>query len=176
MSTPIAIEGYLTEAKLACALKAIFSKQWIGTQFSSGATRHRWDIAFREGDRLTVVEYDGDEHYGHSMKIKADRTKDDIASAAGFRVVRFPYWVQLDRLILEHWFNATVEIQQSFPHAFITTKIFPASFCELGIARFVSELNALPMTIRANSAHWAYSLKPRDRATTGLGAYKVGKH
>jgi hypothetical protein len=97
---------------------------------------------------LTVVEYDGDEHYRHSMKIKADRTKDDIASAAGFRVVRFPYWVQLDRLILEHWFNATVEIQQSFPHGFITTKIFPASFCELGIARFVSELNALPMTIR----------------------------
>jgi hypothetical protein len=40
------------------------------------------------------------------------------------------------------------EIEQSFPHGFITTKLFPASFCELGIERFRDELLALPDSVR----------------------------
>lgn len=148
MSTLVVIDGYLTEPKLASALKAIFGAEWLGTQFSFGTTRHRWDVAFRRGDSITVVEYDGDEHYRHSMKIKADRVKDEVARMAGFEVVRFPYWVQLDSLTLRHYFGVTAEIQQSFPHGFITTKIFPASFCELGVARFIAELNSLPAAVQ----------------------------
>jgi hypothetical protein len=37
---------------------------------------------------------------------------------------------------------------QTFPHGFITTKLFPASFCELGIERFKSDLYALPAQVR----------------------------
>jgi hypothetical protein len=52
---------------------------------------------------VTVVEYDGDEHYRHSLKMKADRAKDEIARNQGCRVVRFPYWIQLDNLTLHHY-------------------------------------------------------------------------
>ena len=45
--------------------------------------------------------------------------------------MRFPYWVQLDSTTLWHYFGLEAEIEQSFPHGFITTKLFPASFCVL---------------------------------------------
>lgn len=110
--------------------------------------RQRWDMSLRIGGEIFVVEYDGDEHYRNSMKIKSDRAKDEAAHALGWRVVRFPYWVQLDSLILKHYFGLEALIDQSFPHGFITTKLFPASFCELGIERFRAELLALPGTVR----------------------------
>jgi hypothetical protein len=40
--------------------------------------------------RITVVEYDGDEHYRHSIKIKGDRVKDENAQSLGLQMVRFP--------------------------------------------------------------------------------------
>ena len=55
--------------------------------------------------------------------------------------MRFPYWVQLDNFTLKHYFDLDAKIEQSFPHGFITTKLFPASFCELGIKRFRAEID-----------------------------------
>jgi hypothetical protein len=95
-----------------------------------------------------LVEYDGPEHYRDSVKIRADRQKDDLAAANGMRLVRVPYWVQLDRMMARHWFGLEADIEQSFPHGFITTKLFPASFCEFGVMRFRRELEALPAAVR----------------------------
>lgn len=39
-------------------------------------------------------------------------------------------------------------MEQSFPHGFITTRLFPASFCQLGISRFRRQLNSLPSQAR----------------------------
>ena len=59
-----------------------------------------------------------------------------------------PYWVQLDNITVRHYFGVEAEIGQNFPHGFITTKYFPASFCELGIARFIQELQSLPTQVK----------------------------
>ena len=56
--------------------------------------------------------------------------------------------MQLDKTTARHYFGLEAEIQQSFPHGFITTKLFPASFCELGIERFRTELVGLPQPVR----------------------------
>jgi hypothetical protein len=48
----------------------------------------------------------------------------------------------------KHWFGLDADIEQSFPHGFITTKLFPASFCELGVGRFRRDLEALPAAVR----------------------------
>ena len=148
--TETTIQGYLTEGRLAAALKELLADQWLGSQISLGGTRQRWDMSCRLGGVTCVVEYDGDEHYRHSIKIKADRAKDAIARTAGYCVIRFPYWVQLDAVTLQHFFGISAVVHQSFPHGFITTKLFPASFCELGIARFQAELIALPEVVTDN--------------------------
>jgi len=144
----VRIEGYLVEGKLAAALREIVGDRWTGTELKVSGTRRRWDMGFVDGDRRVVVEFDGDEHYRNTIKIKADREKDAVAASEGLRVVRIPYWVQLDSVTFRHFFGFDAEIEQNFPHGFITTKIFPASFCELGALRFTRELADLPPVVR----------------------------
>jgi len=105
-------------------------------------------MAFRHGSVKNAVEYDGDSHYRDSLRIKLDKEKDEIAEEQGYRVVRFPYWVQLDSVTLKHYFELESQIKIDFPHGFITTRIFPASFCEMGTRIFVAQLNSLPETVR----------------------------
>ena len=105
-------------------------------------------MSYQADNKVTVVEFDGDEHYRNSLKIKSDRTKDDIARRHGYRLVRFPYWVQLDSVTLQYYFGLEAVIDQPFLHGFITTKLFPASFCELGVERFRKELIELPANVR----------------------------
>ncbi|MFC1896841.1 hypothetical protein ACFL0Q_09355 [Thermodesulfobacteriota bacterium] len=147
--TSVTIEGYLTERKLAEALAHITGDAWLGKQVKVPGTRMRWDMAFSHESSTLVVEYDGDEHYRNSIKIKGDMAKDQAARDLGYSVVRFPYWVQLDTCTLGHFFGLGATIVQDFPHGFITTKLFPASYCELGVERFARELDGLPSHVQA---------------------------
>jgi hypothetical protein len=144
----VIVEGYLTEAKLAVALEQIAGESWAGGQVTLPGSRRRWDMAFKRKGTLVLVEYDGDEHYCHTLKIKGDHEKDKLARENGMSLIRVPYWVQLDNITVRHYFGIEAEIEQSFPHGFITTKFFPASFCELGIARFMQELQSLPPQVK----------------------------
>jgi hypothetical protein len=36
-------------------------------------------MVYQRGRIVTVIEYDGDEHYRQSIKIKSDRVKDEMA-------------------------------------------------------------------------------------------------
>ena len=146
----ITIEKYLTEEKLVVALRQILGPSQVDAQFSVQGSRKRWDAAFSIGDVPYVVDYDGDEHYRNALKVKSDAEKDLEASAQGYSVVRIPYWVQLDTVTAGYYFGLNIEIVQDFPHGFISTRIFPASFCELGVARFLRELNQLPEGVRAD--------------------------
>lgn len=144
----VVIESYLTEAKLAAALKQLVGIAWVGGQATLPGSRRRFDMAFQDKGEVILVEYDGDEHYRDSLKLKADAHKDAPAITHGMRTVRVPYWVQLTNQTARHYFGLEVEVEQSFPHGFITTKLFPAFFCEMGVERFRRELEALPANIR----------------------------
>jgi hypothetical protein len=158
--SPVLVAGYLTQQKLEAALLQVVGEAWQGSERRVIEGRKlRWDMVFRSREGSVAVEYDGDEHYRNALKIKVDREKDELAHAAGVQVVRFPYWVQLTTTTMKHYFGIDCEIAQDFPHGFITTKIFPASYCELGVARFLEEFRSLPSEVRA-----AVALSLRDRA------------
>ena len=142
------IESYLTERKLAAALQKRVGYRWAGGQVALPVSRRRFDMAYRTHHATVLVEYDGDEHYRDALKIKVDRQKNVLASEKQMRLVRVPYWVQLDTVMARHWFGLEASIEQSFPHGFITTRLFPASFCGLGVARFRQDLAELPDTVR----------------------------
>jgi hypothetical protein len=145
----VSIDGHLDQAKLETALREIVGEAgWRGREVRAAPRRFRWDMVFERGGALIAVEYDGDEHYRHSLKIKADREKDEFARTNRIKVVRFPYWVQLTTETLRHYFDLEGTVVQNFSHGFITTKFFPASFCELGLIRFRSELDSLPKSVR----------------------------
>jgi Protein of unknown function (DUF559) len=119
------VTGYLTQEKLAEALRTLVGDRWTGVELRVAGTKRRWDMGFSAGARRVVVEFDGDAHYRDALKIKADAEKDAIAKADGIHVVRFPYWVQLDQVTLRHYFDLDATAHQDFPHGFITTKLFP---------------------------------------------------
>lgn len=145
----ITIEGYLLQGKLESALRQLVGEEnWRGRELRVPDSRRRWDMAYQIQDHTTVVEFDGDQHYWDSLKIKVDTEKDAVAKSLGYSVVRIPYWVQLTTETAQHYFGLPAQISQDFPHGFITTKIFPASFSEMGVSRFSRELSALPETTK----------------------------
>ena len=156
----ITIEGYLLQRKLESALKQMVGEEnWCGRELRVPDSRRRWDMAYKIQSHTTVVEFDGDQHYWDSLKIKVDAEKDAVAHSLGYSVVRIPYWVQLTTETAQHYFGIQAQISQDFPHGFITTKIFPASFSEMGVSRFSRELSALP-----ENTNYAVISSLRDRA------------
>jgi hypothetical protein len=146
----VKVDDYLVQNKLSTALQAIVgAAAWRGTEVRViSERRRRWDMVYQGDLGQVAVEFDGDAHYRDSLKIKADFEKDELAKLGGYKVVRIPYWVQLTTDTLAHYFGLEADIIQDFPHGFITTKVFPASFCELGIARFEREMESLPDSVR----------------------------
>ncbi len=161
VATTVNIDGYLVQAKLDAALRQVVGEAaWRGSeQRVIHGKKLRWDMVFEASSGKVAVEFDGDEHYRHSLKIKVDREKDGYARDDGYRVVRVPYWVQLTTETLKYYFDLDAKVVQDFPHGFITTKVFPASYCEMGIDRFRRELDALPVATRS-----AVVSSLRDRA------------
>lgn len=146
----VQIESYLVQNKLSTALKSIVGDAaWVGTEVRVPGSLRRWDMVYQSGKQQVIVEFDGEAHYRNSLTIKADVEKDEVAKSLGHRVVRIPFWVQLTTKTLKYYFGLKAEIIQDFPHGFISKKnrMLPASFCELGVARFMRELEDLPKPI-----------------------------
>jgi hypothetical protein len=147
-------EGYLTQQKLASLLKEALKDKYtsfIEEQKVAGKPRCRWDIymTFPDG-REIAVEFDGDQHYRDTLVMKLDLEKEDLADEARIEVVRIPYWVQLTDETAKHYFGDLfdgIHIEQDYPHGFIKSKVFPASYCAMGVERFMAELHDLPYDI-----------------------------
>ena len=144
-------EGYLTKQKLSALLREALKDKYAAfmeEQKVAGKPRCRWDIymTFPDG-REIAVEFDGDQHYRDTLVMKLDLEKEDLADEAGIEVVRLPYWVQLTDDTAKHYFGDLfngIHIEQDYPHGFIKSKVFPASYCALGVERFMAELHDLP--------------------------------
>jgi|TARA_B100001964_G_scaffold219295_1_gene261247 hypothetical protein len=138
---------YIEEKSLAKILSEITQDNWIGKVMVPN-TKKSWDMGYNNNGQTQVIEYDGPYHYQKPLKIKMDNEKDEIAKQNNYNVIKFPYWIQLDTNTLKYYFNLEAEITTDFPHGFITTEHFPASFCPKGIERFEKELSDLPENIK----------------------------
>ena len=149
MSKIIQIDGYLIQSKLESVIKNLVGDRWNGAEILvSDKNKYRWDLSYKEDNKIVFVEFDGDRHYREPFVIKNDNNKNRIAKESGCKVIRIPYWVQLTTQTLKYYFDIDNEINQNFPHGFITSKWFPSSYCELGLERFAKELLTLPENVR----------------------------
>ena len=147
-------EGYLTQQKLSALLREALKDKYdlfMEERKVAGKPRCRWDMymTFSNG-REIAVEFDGDQHYRDTLVMKLDLEKENLADEAGIEVVRIPYWVQLTDDTAKHYFGDIfngIHIEQDYPHGFIKSKVFPASYCALGVERFMAELHDLPYDI-----------------------------
>jgi hypothetical protein len=80
----VRIDGYLVHRKLEDALKTIVGETaWRGNEVPLIGRKQRWDMLFEINGARVAVEFDGDEHYRNTLKIKAGTEKDESASASG---------------------------------------------------------------------------------------------
>ena len=115
-----------------------------------------------------VWEYEGPDHYENVWKLKRDTERQSYFEAAGYRFLRWPYYLQLTRDVARHYFGdaysdkkyleaiATVygvaDQNSVLSPGLHTSKNTPANFVPRGVRRFFQELSSLPDSVAAQVA------------------------
>ena len=132
--------SFLNEASLGIHLKTIFPDHDFihNRKIPESNILNRPDYYCKK--LQLVVEFDGYGHFTNPKTILADIKKDKVYSMMGIKIIRIPYFIQLDTETVEYFFNVNNWISSDtviHPHGFINPKaITPAYFCSLGIVRF----------------------------------------
>lgn len=134
--------NYLTEAHLGIELTKIFPNyEFIHNKHVPNSNiKNRPD--YRCEELKLIIEFDGYMHYNNAIKIKTEQYKNIIYENMGYSIIRIPYFIQLSSIVIHKLFNINYEYNQLYPHGFIDEKaLLPADFCELGILKFIDDLN-----------------------------------
>ena len=130
---------YLTEEYLGKFLEAAYpNKEWEHDKRFKGIDKtYNFRPDFCCHELKLCVEFDGPDHYMKANVILADENKDNVLKALGYKVIRIPYFVQLDNEAIKYFFGLDIEFNYGFKHGFIAKNVsLPANFCELGIWKF----------------------------------------
>jgi very-short-patch-repair endonuclease len=110
---------------------------------------------YRCDELKLIVEFDGDSgkngHYTDPFVILKDQINTKILENLGYKVVRIPFYVQLDKSAIKYFFNIDYNnrlYKTSCDHGFLHPLIIlPSQFCETGIYRFLNDLTYIPKDI-----------------------------
>lgn len=112
-----------------------------------------------------AVEYDGPDHYDKVANHERDLRKNNICKTRGIRLIRWPYYFQLTRDVAKHIFTDSYseskylksikyvyganEGHEILAPGLHRSKFTPANFTEPGMERFFQELDAAPVSLKA---------------------------
>lgn len=132
---------WLHEKNLKGYLEKIFNKEFIhNKQIPDSGLKYRPD--YRNEELKLLVEFDGPRHYTSAKTVFLDKKKDKLYSDLGYKVVRIPYFIQIETRTIEALFGIKKDIPQVYPHGFNEKNVvLPADFCSTGILRFKKELD-----------------------------------
>lgn len=140
---------------LPCGYKVGCKKYKEGTQIKLQGSNSHYDFGFSYNNIKFLLEFDGNYqgvgHYNNAENCYKDDCKNKLAENNGYKIIRFPYWLQLNNSTFEilFGFDCGCNIINNFPNGFITnTSLNPASFCKLGLERFSKELEGLSEQLR----------------------------
>lgn len=103
-----------------------------------------------------IIEFDGESwqgggHFTDPNVAYKDLDHTTILGKLGYTVIRIPFYVQLDKEAIKHYFNIDYTGQlyeMCYDHGFLYPDMkTPAFFCELGLNRFIKDLWELPIDI-----------------------------
>ena len=136
-------QDYLTEFKLYTALCQLYPNNIINKQVTVPETRYRSDYVIHE--LKLVIEFNGFMHYTLVKTILRDRKVVDIWESLGYKVISIPYFVQLDEVMIKHYFNLENNSGSNYHHGFIDKMaLLPDNYCTIELKRYYNELSQLP--------------------------------
>ena len=133
---------YLTEENLGKVLNVLYPNfEWIHDKKFQAVKgiRHNFRPDYCCHELKMCIEFDGPDHFTKANVIQAGFNKDEVLKELGYKVIRVPYFIQLDTEGIRYFFNLSVEFDYGFKHGFISKSVpLPANFCEQGIWKFKS--------------------------------------
>jgi len=138
------IEEYLDEKQLGLLLKELYpSIEFIhNKQVPNSGIKSRPD--YRSDELMLIVEFDGAQHYQTVDNIFKDKKKDEVYGSMGYKIVRFPYFIQPTSKIIKYYFNIDTEFSSKYPQGFNSdTVTLPCDFCVMGTNRFSSDMREM---------------------------------
>ena len=99
-----------------------------------------------------IVEFDGYQHYLDPYVIYKDNINTELLKKLGYKVIRIPFYVQLDNTAIKYYFDIDYDKENIYntctDHGFLHPDIkLPSEFCYEGLQRFDMELLQLPKNI-----------------------------
>ena len=168
------VYDWLDENKLEILLNRIYKKDFIrNKKVPNSDVLFRPD--FRNDEIRLIVEFDGPRHYTQAKTCITDVERDELYTSMGYKVVRIPYYLQLETRTLKLLFNLDYEMEQDYPHGFNEKGVvLPSDFCYLGTLRFNEEIKTISKsfpcivdeikeTLKVKASikeNWAYVLNP----------------
>lgn len=128
---------YLTEEKLFNILNKYYD---VERQFKINGTRYKCDMIFEHEGKKYAVEFDGDSHFIDIAVMDRDITKTNFLWNMGYRVIRIPYFIQLDDYTFDMFFRFEYpeSLPEVYPHGFIDKRAkTPAYFSSRGMDNFL---------------------------------------
>ena len=123
--------------------------EWIHNKTVPNAKLGNCKPDFRCDELKIIIEFNGDRvdsfpsHYSSTKRIMTDIKKKIRYEKMGYKVIEYPYFVQPSTEVIKLLFGIDYVYEQIYPHGFIDEKAkLPADFCELGVKRFIKELDS----------------------------------
>jgi len=133
---------YLNEEFLGEVLKHVFPDNTFIRDKTVPNSNSRRRPDYRCDELNLIVEFDGDRHYKEASKIKSEREKVLLYESMGYKVVRIPYFIQLDKRVIELLFGKKINNFYEYPQGFISKLAAnPCDYCEMGVKKFLCDLD-----------------------------------
>ena len=133
---------FLTEEKLGKLLNIIYSDFEIihNKKIPNHIKASRPD--YRIDELKLIFEFDGWTHFCNPNRIIKDEENDLFYNSLGYKVIRIPYFIQMDKAFYKNVLNMDRENDYFYPNGFIDDSAkLPAEFCYLGLLKFSKLLN-----------------------------------
>lgn len=135
-------KDYLNESKLVNFCIELWPDDDYTSNKQIKGMSEAWRPDYVNLTKKIIVEFDGHLHYTQAKTCLLDEYKDVAWTKQGFKVIRWPYFVQLSSASIQQFFSFEQSYHQVYPHGFIDANvIYPADFCIAGLKRFVNELS-----------------------------------
>jgi len=132
-------------------LKVIFPKthDWIHDKSIGEINGEKYRIRpdYRSEKLKMIIEFDGLQHYTKPDVIEKDIRNTKIYEAAGYKVVRIPYFIQLSKKAVKTLFDVELDkelFDERISSLGIKGQNTPAFLCPAGVERMANEFRKFP--------------------------------
>ena len=107
--------NYLTETTLGVFLQNTFPNNWVHDKIVPNSNiKNRPD--YRCDELKMIVEFDGYLHYTSMKSILNDYKKDEVYKQMGYKIIRIPYFVQLESRTIKMLFGLDINFEHQYQY------------------------------------------------------------